>query len=828
MALAPQNNSGGFSQQGQLDWVALAKAPVTFTFEALARYSKAGVDSLTVVGGQAICSSFNLPPNVQHNVLDILEKLPRLSLYGKVAWFGFGLHHVLQDLTERDGGVACLALCSCLTESYDSFFGAQVLRALCKKRLPNIPSELLPGLRPWEALLKPCAGVFSNTKFPKLVDGFSRILGFEFGNGVDERTPTEPGSLAQALLQLAQISGKQYESCAFSGGIDCAWLAAFAEYAFEFSVDIKDHDDAYLYRSGSGHRNLGGEAQVTVMKGAKSSQSIEIAHKCFILPTGLDLLHQSARKGEHFFRFQNRSPWTRILSDTFGSSAECLLNGSNGQHFARLLVSLAYQTSTYIEHDGSSITMRHCPRSPHGNDMLNFARWRLPELEPCLGGIELQTGSRYPKGQVNTSIEALEIACGCKQCGPATGYSPRVKCLVWLARTIISYIRILSMVEVQDLLPTPFGLNELYSENLLGGRSQEWHLEAAFRLFSPPSRGPYPLWLNSPLALAANGICCWYGILTDVESLPVFAAKVYITPGHIEHDGSIFDMIENLFWRNRPRFMVEPKRNLELRRKFELVVQEGQAGALQVAYKTREDSIGAPCVFRVSDAVHRANIMASEPWALGNHQINFAADGLWLPTCWEFHLLDSQPKQNRDEGLGHNPECFHSRDSLLRVLVGMKDREVTSFQIYKTSTKYWDYPGFGYEQLYSGFDQYTHQQHRQFLRWAGPLADCPQCIMAFVAFVLPSECSPSIYQLRGRTIPGRIIVLSGNQKSLPTKFKLRYTPPSGSQEHVQGIWERRYALELETGMEQEVSKGEDTDSVDGGSDQGTEYHETGD
>lgn len=80
----------------------------------------------------------------------------------------------------EDGGVSCIALCGCLTESYDTFFGAQVLGALCKIRCPDIPSELLPGIRPWQALLRPCIGIFSNTKFPKLVDGFQRFLGFRY------------------------------------------------------------------------------------------------------------------------------------------------------------------------------------------------------------------------------------------------------------------------------------------------------------------------------------------------------------------------------------------------------------------------------------------------------------------------------------------------------------------------------------------------------------------------------------------------------------------------------------------------------------------------
>lgn len=144
MALVPQNDPQ-FSNQGQLDWVALAKAPVTFTFESLARYSKAGVNTLTVVAGRAVCSSLIIPGHIEKSLLEQISRLPRIALYGKVAWFGFELQHVLQDLTENEGGVSCFALCGCLMHTYDSFYAAQVLRAFCKLNCPDIPSHYLPG-----------------------------------------------------------------------------------------------------------------------------------------------------------------------------------------------------------------------------------------------------------------------------------------------------------------------------------------------------------------------------------------------------------------------------------------------------------------------------------------------------------------------------------------------------------------------------------------------------------------------------------------------------------------------------------------------------------
>lgn len=126
-----------------------------------------------------------------------------------------------------------------------------------------------------------------------------------------------PNTLAKGLLQLARISSTQLESCAFSGGIDCAWLAAFAEFAFGLSIDIKRPNGDYLYRSESGRRINGGEAQVIVFGGREPRSSIELARLSFILPSGKSLLQSVDRPLETGSNFLTRSPWTSILGDSF-------------------------------------------------------------------------------------------------------------------------------------------------------------------------------------------------------------------------------------------------------------------------------------------------------------------------------------------------------------------------------------------------------------------------------------------------------------------------------------------------------------------------------
>ena len=103
----------------------------------LNRLSKAGIDVLTVVVGRATCSTFTIEAPVQQKIMRTLNELPSFNLFGQAIYIGFGLKHVLIDLAETEQGLACVALCACLTSSYDSLTAAQVLRDLWKAQMLN-------------------------------------------------------------------------------------------------------------------------------------------------------------------------------------------------------------------------------------------------------------------------------------------------------------------------------------------------------------------------------------------------------------------------------------------------------------------------------------------------------------------------------------------------------------------------------------------------------------------------------------------------------------------------------------------------------------------
>lgn len=94
------SSSDGFKQTGIVNWVDLNSKTVEFGIGVLSRLSKAGIDPATVAVGQAICKAFDMPLDMKRKILERIESLPQVSIYGKVARFGFGLQHVLLDLAE--------------------------------------------------------------------------------------------------------------------------------------------------------------------------------------------------------------------------------------------------------------------------------------------------------------------------------------------------------------------------------------------------------------------------------------------------------------------------------------------------------------------------------------------------------------------------------------------------------------------------------------------------------------------------------------------------------------------------------------------------------
>lgn len=447
---------------------------MSFTIDVLSRLSRAGVDPITFEVGRVVCRDLTLGPLAQKPVYEALSTLQSFSSYGKVIWFGFGVRNVVHDLASTEQGMTCVAICAALRVSYHTS-AAAVLRELSQRF--GAPDGLLPALHQWEALLRVCTGALSASKFPRLVDGFSRIVApSRLGQPIPHFAPTTPVALTQALCLVSDATRGCVASCTFVGGIDCAWLAAVAEWLYGLCVEIRSGDSwEVLYRTSAEVSDSADAPHVTILRSEDSSQPASALSKTFVLPRGTELifrrrsLFSAARACPQ--PFQRRSDWSHILTDSFGDAVGSLLKGSTGESFAYLLGyvgeggrRLRTDPSISESRRGYWPTISFVPDSGC-ETFFEFAGRCLPELKACLKSPRVRRDKRtYSESEVCASISTIKSACICLSC-TARYPPPYDYCLQTLAFTIIHTLRLLHRVEIHhDILPSTFGLRRIYEK----------------------------------------------------------------------------------------------------------------------------------------------------------------------------------------------------------------------------------------------------------------------------------------------------------------------------------------------------------------------------
>jgi hypothetical protein len=101
--------------------------------DQLSRFDKAGAYTKTSQIGYKICGQFNIPATVRVRLLDTtIGRLHGVSACGGALCFGFGAGCSAQLLCKIKPGATCVALCACLSVSYDTFFSSQVFKALAE------------------------------------------------------------------------------------------------------------------------------------------------------------------------------------------------------------------------------------------------------------------------------------------------------------------------------------------------------------------------------------------------------------------------------------------------------------------------------------------------------------------------------------------------------------------------------------------------------------------------------------------------------------------------------------------------------------------------
>ncbi|KAI9791002.1 MAG: hypothetical protein M1816_004569 [Peltula sp. TS41687] len=565
--LVPGSSSGAsaFAQQGQVDWVALGKLPVSFTIDVLSRLSKSGVDPITFEIGRVVCRDLTLGPLAQKRVYESLTNLKSFSSYGRVIWFGFGVRHIMHDLASTEQGMTCVAICAALKVSYQSFFGATFLRELSRRL--GAPDGLLPALHQWQALLDVCTGALSASKFPRLVDGFARIVApTTAGEPMPHFEPTTPIDLAQALCLISDVARGCITSCTFVGGIDCAWLAAVAEWLYCIAPSAN-------------------VPRVVILKSEDSSQPALALSKAFILPRGKKLI---VRNEHSPLWFERRSDWSHILRDAFGDAIGDLLEGSVGESFAYLLGYAAELGKQY--HDkrlrkGDAYYERW-PVIDFNPDAASqtifpFAGKCLPELNDCLNRSGVRHGERtYSEPDAFDSVSTI---------------------MSLLYRVMIH----------QDVLPSALGFCEIYwrahrehasridpvefhGQRVRYGAGEDKHLQNVLLLFGSARKYTFEPGMetsNAFAAVSAHTLCAYYQLLQDPWLSPIDASKIILIPGHIEHQSARFlavaDMQVNMNFNEDISSMSDFMNGRDIQLDF-IVEESIRSGELAGSYRIQE------------------------------------------------------------------------------------------------------------------------------------------------------------------------------------------------------------------------------------------------
>ncbi|KAK2794257.1 hypothetical protein FQN51_000891 [Onygenales sp. PD_10] len=533
--------SSNFPQQGQVDWVALSSSSLTFTRDLLARLAKANIDANTVATGRVLFSAFSVGPRVQNEMLETLKTLKSFQSYGNLIWLGFGVKSLVRDLADSEPGLACIALCSCLSMSYGSFFAGEVLRDFTKHR--GAPAEFIPSIHQWSTLVDLCAGSMARSKFPFLLEGLIR-LAFP-GTDPSIPKPTSSEALSKALNIVADISNRKLVRATFVGSLDCLWLAALSEWLLSLRVEIISAEGTLIYMSSTANSE---NSQVVIIldptDGPKAGPLI--ARKWHIIPTG-SKLWMPPKPGTPTFS-GTHSKWTTILRDTFGSSFSKLIDESTMDQFGYALI---VSSCNDRDHDPGFALHKILrldtkwsvnPRHPQWSTLCEFVSSRLPELTAIMD----RCNSNPIDGDRDPPTYLFRRICPCESSGrDGSAWMVKEFCLSGVVETIAFFLRILALLEVEtSLLPYPAGLRLVYQRHrtkVMGIRSLPGEtdiLPIALEIFTGKTQVSGKNELRDLSAICNDGICAFYRVLEDLDLSPEQAFKVRLVQGHIEFEGS--------------------------------------------------------------------------------------------------------------------------------------------------------------------------------------------------------------------------------------------------------------------------------------------------
>lgn len=227
-----------------MDWVALSNTTFSASLALLGRYSRGGVDPLTIAIGQMIATQFTPSDEGNRRLVRAVQSCKGIASMGGTLWFGFGIKHIIHDLASTNHGLAFLGLLNVISETFTSSRSAELLYSLASAL--GSPEELRPSHFQWLAVVKACSGVLSASGFPIVADEMMAAIGGTHLYPGYDSDDTEVSRIANGLRSISQISKGDMANVTLIGGRACAWLAAVGNWLYGLSVRIiRDTDVVY-------------------------------------------------------------------------------------------------------------------------------------------------------------------------------------------------------------------------------------------------------------------------------------------------------------------------------------------------------------------------------------------------------------------------------------------------------------------------------------------------------------------------------------------------------------------------------------------------------
>lgn len=462
-----QSSSGSapsFIQNGQVDWIAFGNTLWSTSTAVLQRFASAGVQPATYGAGLALASQLQLDRVGNQRMHNALDNLPGSSGFGNLLWFGFGIRSFVRVMGDTQLGVNCVALCSTLVELHGEDASAWILEELWK--LHAYPQQYLPSHAQFTALVRACSGVLAKTSFSGTAD---RML----GQDMDGRHPAvmpfiaNVEDIAKAMQGIFNISRGAVSRISITGGLECAFIAALAQWLFNLKVYVEDEAGRLVYGDAPQE-----EAQVVVIYAKEAELSlVQVSSTTYVLNSVQSLFNRDPKYDEVFLTF--RTPWNTCLARVYGLAFNDLVNlphilggflGSAARVYSALAPGesnvAAFSRETYVNFNEAS----------YGLGFVHAAISIFPELNRCNGlfaAMQNATDASMEEAvrTIEQTVQNLAQICRCSRCTPQkTTISGRDGfCLLITAFSIRALISTISCtVRDPELLPTNMGIYSTY------------------------------------------------------------------------------------------------------------------------------------------------------------------------------------------------------------------------------------------------------------------------------------------------------------------------------------------------------------------------------